>query len=383
MVYLHERKVLYHNTNAKEKFTMAKTIKKLVLLLLLTQVTSHCQMKKELPEFHVEISEPSEKYEVTPVFDKIKTLEGVPASLPYGSTSGEWASSGKSFTAQNGTPIGFEFTYYSRYEDKYYYINQDFDKEYMQEMTNRCYANDDQYNRNGYLKEFVEKKDAKGDTDDIGYPYECFSTLTFGFAPQGMIVVWLQYSQVSIELGRFQAKEITDKQKIKEAKNMYTEKYRIDSKRYEEARKEMHIPNANCQLWDNYRLRYHWSYKVTSANKNFRFLGLDLEYFNGEYEKHFMPRILNEPVQSRAVPEVIHFFWETANNERFISRIFFNWDKANKWLKESGVKDNVFNIKVNEDNSQVTIDLNGQKIEVDSIRIYRDSHLRFKDSYPE
>ena len=361
---------------------MAKTIKKLVLLLLLTQLTSHCQMKKELPEFHVEISHPEEKYFVTPIFDKIKTLEGVPASLPYGSTSGEWASSGKSFTAQNGTPIGFEFTYFSDYENKYYYINQDFDKDYMQEMTNRCYAQDDQY-ATAFLQPYISKQVFDTNKDFYDGNYESFSTLTFGFAPQGMIVVWLQYSQVSIELGRFQAKEITDKQKIKEARNMMFEVFRMDMKTHKEMIEMAHLDNPSCQLWDNYRLRYNWSYKVTSANKNFRFMGLDLEYFNGEYEKHFMPRILNEPVQSRAVPEVIHFFWETASNERFISRIFFNWDKANKWLKESGIKDNVFNIIVNEDNSQVTIDLNGQKIEVDSIRIYRDSHLRFKDSYPE
>ena len=98
---------------------MAKTIKKLVLLLILTQPTSHCQMKKELPEFHVEIGHPQNKYIITPIFDKIKTLEGTPACLPYGHTSGEWARSGKSFTAQNGTPKGFEFTYFSDYENKY------------------------------------------------------------------------------------------------------------------------------------------------------------------------------------------------------------------------------------------------------------------------
>ena len=79
-------------------------------------------MKKELPEFHVEISHPQNKYIITPIFDRIKTLEGGPARLPYGHTSGEWASSGASFTAQNGTPIGFEFTYFSDYENKYYYI---------------------------------------------------------------------------------------------------------------------------------------------------------------------------------------------------------------------------------------------------------------------
>ena len=77
--------------NAKEKYIMAK-IKKLqphylLLILLFNQLTS-CQMKKELPQFHVEMCHPENRYDVTPIFDSIKTLEGIPAGLPYGSSSG-------------------------------------------------------------------------------------------------------------------------------------------------------------------------------------------------------------------------------------------------------------------------------------------------------
>ncbi len=39
----------------------------------------HCQkMDEKNLEFHVEISQPGNKYEITPIFDKIKTLEGAP-----------------------------------------------------------------------------------------------------------------------------------------------------------------------------------------------------------------------------------------------------------------------------------------------------------------
>ena len=362
---------------------MAKQFFKTLFLILLLTTQSQCQMKNDLPAFDVEISEPNQKYEVTPVFARIKTLEGVTAGFPYGSTSGNWGYSGKSWTSQHGTPIGFEVTYYSRYEDKYYYIDQDFDVAHMKEMVNRCYANNDQYNKTSYLKSYVAREHSKEDTDDIGFPYECFSRLVFGFAPKGMIVVWLCYSQVSIELGRFEAKELKDPVKIENAKKVYMEKYRIHPERYEEARKTMHLPNATSTLWDNYRLRYEWSYKVKNDNKKFKFLGLDLEYYNAEYEKHFVPRINNEPTSSRAVPKVIHLFWETGKNERYISRIFFDWDKTNEWFKTSGIEDNFFNINIKEDNSQLTIDLNGKPIEVDSIRIYPNSHLRFKDSYED
>ncbi|HCR76489.1 MAG TPA: hypothetical protein DIW37_08825, partial [Chryseobacterium sp.] len=60
-------------------------------------------MKEEqLPEFNVEISSPNNNMIVTPVEDKIITLEGIPASLPYGSSSGTWGNSGKGWTEQQG-----------------------------------------------------------------------------------------------------------------------------------------------------------------------------------------------------------------------------------------------------------------------------------------
>ena len=76
--------------------------------------------------FHVEISQPENRYEVTPIFDNIRTLEGLKAGLPYGSSSGSWGDSRSVWTEQYGTPIGAEITYYSRYEDVYYHLNVDF-----------------------------------------------------------------------------------------------------------------------------------------------------------------------------------------------------------------------------------------------------------------
>ena len=49
---------------------------KILLLLLLTQLNTQCQMMEQTPEFDVEITHPNPKYLITPVFDYIKTLEG-------------------------------------------------------------------------------------------------------------------------------------------------------------------------------------------------------------------------------------------------------------------------------------------------------------------
>jgi hypothetical protein len=68
-------------------------MKNLFLFLLIINLI-HCQEMNKTPEFHVEISSPNSKYRIEPIFDKIKTLEEIPAGLPYGGSSGDWGQSG-------------------------------------------------------------------------------------------------------------------------------------------------------------------------------------------------------------------------------------------------------------------------------------------------
>lgn len=358
---------------------MVKKIK-ILALILLTQLNTQCQMMEQTPEFDVEITHPNPKYLITPVFDYIKTLEGTPAGLPYGSSSGNWASSGKSWTAQKGTPIGFEITYYSEYEDKYYYINQDFDLKEIQEMTNRCYPWMDE-RLDEPVKEYLPKVEYDSDFEKYRYVYAPFGRIIFGFAPQGMVVVWCGYGPNRIELGRYQAIEVTDEKRLAICKEKYLSTYRVDESIYDEQRKKYFLPNASPELWDNYRKRYNWSYKVASENAGFRFFEFEIESYNGEIISNFAPYILNPKMQSRAIPSFVMICWETSAKERFLSRVFFNWEKTNELLKNAG-ENNTFQFHINKQNSEIEVLLNNNPIEVDSVRIYP-SHLRFRDSYED
>ena len=68
----------------------------------------HCQKKdnimESLPKYNVQVCHPQSGYRINLVSDKIKTLEGVHATLPYGGSSGRWGDSGKGWTEQYGTP---------------------------------------------------------------------------------------------------------------------------------------------------------------------------------------------------------------------------------------------------------------------------------------
>ena len=355
-------------------------LKKIVVLFLFSQLNVQCQMKQEFPEFRTEISHPDKIYRITPIFDYIKTLEGKPAGLPYGSSSGAWGSSGSMWTAQKGTPIGFEITYYSLYDNKYYEINEDFDVTNIKEMTNRCYPSKDEFSEEA-VKEFITRDEYIKHFERLRYYYSPFSTLVFGFAPKGMVVVWMRYGGAkTLELGRFQAKEITDKKRIKECEEKYLSTYRIHPDTHKELIEIMHLDNPSPEKWDNYRLRYNWNYSVISENKGFKLLQIANEFFNGERENIFRPTLLNPVMKQKAIPEMMTLFWETSAKERYQAKLFFDWEQTNEFLKKQD-GNTTFNITINDDNTKLEIKVKGEPFPIKSIRIYPNSVMRYRESY--
>ena len=180
-------------------------------LLLFSLV--QCQDKKinmeNLSEYNVQICHPENKYRIEFVSDSIKTLEGVHAGLPYGGTSGRWGDSGKGWTEQHGTPIGADIVYYAGYEDTFYHLDVDFPVEKMKDFAKRAYATGyaDVYKKT--LEEYIVS-DKDINFDSYNNPYNSLSDLIFGFAPKGIVVVWINFGNVQIEVGRYQAKVIRE-----------------------------------------------------------------------------------------------------------------------------------------------------------------------------
>ena len=354
---------------------------KLLLLLLLSQFTSQCQKMKKVPDFHVEVSVPTNKYRVVAIYDYIKTLEKTAAGLPYGSSSGSWGSSGSMSGENHGTPIGFEITYYATYENKYYYVDANFDVAQMQDMADRCYVNSDE-DSDTPVQEFVYRDNfaVLQSKNGSNRSYDTFGDIVFGFAPQGMVVVWMRYGGANqIEIGRYQAKEVIDKDKIAEYRKKYETKYRLEGDSYEVQVKDMHIDNPSCKPWDDFRIKHNWNFDVTSDNKNFKFFEVLTEYFNAERETLLRPAILQPVIKKRAIPEVLTIRWETSAQERYISKLFFDWEKTNELLKLNS--NNTFQIHINENNTKIELMLNNKKIEIDSIRIYPNNVTKYRESY--
>ncbi|WP_312902080.1 DUF2931 family protein [Chryseobacterium taichungense] len=349
-------------------------IKMLLYLFVFTNLI-HCQEMNKTPEFHVEISHPANKYEIEFVSDHIKTLEGSHAGLPYGGTSGDWGQSGKRWTEQHGTPIGADITYYAGYEDTFYHLDADFPVEKIKDYMERAYANGEALPE--FHKEPLQKYKRSGRYEEFAYPinpYNSFSDLVFGFAPKGMVVVWLRFGAgVQIELGRYQAEVIKDD--IELEKKLFASW----SMNRREVKERDFIPNASPQDWDNYRARYNYAAVFTSENRGLRLFRMWMDFFNGEEEVFYRPWINEASYEKRAIPKELNFTWETGKDQQYTGYAYFNWEKTNGVFKKVGNQAKL-EFKIASDNSSFEVLLDNHPVPTDSIRVFK-TNDKFNDSY--
>jgi hypothetical protein len=356
----------------------------IIFLTGLFQLMNCQKMEKEsiVPSYNVQISHTDNKHLITPVEDSLITLEGVAAHLPYGSSSGSWGNSGKGFTEQSGTPIGADIKYYAESEGVFYHLKANFPSDKVKEFSQRAYAVDESESSNEPMKKFINihnEPDYRKKYNAFSKSYYDMSDLIFGFAPKGMVIVWLGFGATQIELGQYQAEKITNESEIKRLKEKYQKTYRVDATLFEQLAKEYYLPDESPEKWIKYRTRYNWLPQISSENKNFKLFSINTEYYNGEREIMLRPWVQNPPIENRAVPKEIAFFWETGKGEAFEGRAFFNWEKINEEFKQAKTNFKL-ELKIAPDNNSFEVLLGGRPIKIDSTRVYK-SNFTFKDSY--
>ncbi|QLC66166.1 DUF2931 family protein [Flavobacterium sp. LPB0248] len=327
-----------------------------VLIFLIITLNVSCQMRNRY-EWQSYTCQPRQKhkdneniYRVEFVRGDILILEGEPASLPFGGSSGRWGESGKSWTSQHGTPVGADVIYYAGYEDKFYHLKTEFPVEEMK------IAMDTTRRYNDYVNEKL-------------------SGLIFGFAPQGMVVVWKQYGVMRIELGRYQAEVIKDDKKLEE------QLFRNWSMNRKEVAERDFLPNASCAKWDMYRQRYTFRIKMENENPALRLFRYCFTNYNGEKDIIFMPPLPVTSYDNRALPQILELDWETSPDERFRGNIFLNEKVIFEKFKNFKTEDKQeFEVKISKDNQKLELFLNHERVEVDSVRIYKGS-VMYEGSY--
>ena len=274
------------------------------------------------------------------------------------------------FTEQYGTPIGADIVYYATYEDKFYHLKAEFPVEKMKDLVSRAYAISYVRSHKEPLKPYIVT-DERMVFSAYENPYSSMTHLVFGFAPKGMVVVWIGYDGgARIEIGRFQAEEVEDEEKYEEERFEYWNMSR------EKMRNKRYLPNASPEEWENYRNKYEWRPIFSSDNDSFFMLKSSTKYYNGEREYLLQPYILKAEYIKRAIPNEIDLFWRVGGAQ-YEGRVFFKWDKMDKILKEKGKTKNDIRFHINKDN-KMEVFLNDEPLEVESIRVYGDSEIKFQ-----
>ncbi|KIA98337.1 hypothetical protein OA88_20730, partial [Flavobacterium sp. JRM] len=240
--------------------------------------------------------------------------------------------------------------YYAGYEDKFYHLKVDFSVEEMKKAVDTTYRYND-------------------------YRNEKFSGLIFGFAPQGMVVVWKEYRVMRIELGRYQAQVIPDDKELEQRL------FKGWSMNREEVKERDFLPNTSSEKWDMYRKRYTFRVKMENENAALRLFQYCFTNYNGEQDIIFMPPLPVTSYTNHALPQILELDWETSPDERFRGNIFLNEKVIFEKFKNFKTEDKQeFEVKISKDNQKLELFLNHEPVEVDSVRIYKGS-VMYEGSY--
>lgn len=199
-----------------------------------------------------------------------------------------------------------------------------------------------------------------------------FDTVVAGFAPGGVIVVWVSGSARQIEIGRYQGYEVTP-----EDSNLYPETLRLLTPYWndlyrtnagyiptnvQEANKGKETPYG---LWDSLRQRFDYTIKVECADGG-KFIGGDIRYVNGELKDIF-------PIEDggalylkeEAAPRKIIIIWRTAKGKGVGARIYLEEVYSLELFKQMLAGDKTteleLTIRINEANDYFTLVIKNNK----------------------
>ncbi|WP_055098195.1 DUF2931 family protein [Flavobacterium aquidurense] len=219
----------------------------------------------------------------------------------FGTTTGigNWGdnSSGMS-QGEKPIPQRLNCTWYSYVEDVMYHINTELDYPKMVKLFNEGFQSS------------VRKR---------GKVMTTYNHITIGFAPGGVVVVWLKGGDKDVEIGRYQGQKVViDPKEIASLdsherllfdpvdRERTLKNPKIISLEDQQANKNKPIPYG---LWDSYRVKYNWKPVFEFVREGKISDNLSFDMFNGERETLLDQEFLKNESQERAIPRVLSFAW--------------------------------------------------------------------------
>ncbi|MCD1115997.1 DUF2931 family protein [Chryseobacterium turcicum] len=347
---------------------MIRLLKYIVSFVFLIQMS--CQEKKQNPK-----TEKMTKYEwldatsaplgypVDVFSGGLTAPNGEFTSLFSGTTGGEWGAANRGMSnGEKSIPNHLHTIWVSYAEKIFYEIDTDLDYEKMLKLFN-----------DGYFVPSMSK-------DNPQPRKENFNQIIVGFAPGGVVVVWLSGAGRQVEVGRYQSKKIVIPKEDIDAlspgprKNMFNPDYQhkiihefgIVPKEVAETNEGKPIPYG---LWDDYRKKYNWRINVELPNNgitdevDYYLINSEKEFLFGEKEVNTFKNIPSDLKwnfeKQRAVPKKIYLSW-FEGKEIYEGTIIFDESevlKAFETLNEEDQNEIQVLIKINEPRTFASVQL--------------------------
>lgn len=306
---------------------MSRTIKYLLSLLFFIQIS--CQEKKDnkttktMTKFEwLDATSAPLGYPVDVYRGGLQLADGDFTSLYSGTTAGSWGVGNRGMSnGKKAVPNHLHVIWVSYAEKIFYEVDTAIDYDKMYELF-----------RDGY---FVPSMG-----DDPRPRKEDYNQIIVGFAPGGVVVIWLSGAGRQVEIGRYQGKQVVIPQKEIDGlspgphKNMFDPGYQhkimyefgIVPKEVVKANEGKPIPYG---LWDSYREKYNWRIQVEIPDKGLLKRAIYFHY-NGEMEEVFGETQIRD--YPKIIPEALK--WSTVNNLAVPSGINISWLEGNRYYCE-------------------------------------------------
>lgn len=347
-------------------------MKKIVVLFILITNIISCQNKRVMEqEFEWEEKKTAPLgYPVEVYRGGFETKEGYFRSLVSGITTGKhgWGYGGGGMGSYMAPiPDHLHTIWFSYAESCFYEVDTEIDKAKMLSLF-----------REGYNRV---------DANDKIRP-DNYNEIVAGFAPGGVVVVWVAGVTQQVEIGRYQGKKIVIPQEEidalpqedkllfdKENQKEVMEDNSVIPQEVIEANKNKPIPFG---LWDTYRKKYPWRlvFKFRGETKLYSNETVTMKLINGERLDLFYNSFpMNTPFY-QAIPKEVLFSWEVSEGTFYGGGCEFEeeailsaFEKIFRDAEEDVTADLV--ISVNQANTYMVVRLigNGKEIVIPTTKV--------------
>ena len=288
----------------------------------------------------------------------LESSDGNYVSLSIGPDTGNWGELGSGMsTGVKPVPNRLNLTWISYAENVFYDIDTLIDYEKLVKL----------------FKEGYEIENRK-----FGRKREEYTIIMTGFAPGGVVVVWIAGAGKQVEIGRYQATPIEIPQeeidKLDSHDKLLFDEANVKRIMSKESYVPLEVQKANAGkpipfgLWDAYRISYDWKIEFLRGEKG-KIAGISYVLFNGERQALLSENFNEKEYVKRAIPKELALSWRDETGQLYGGSIRFSEDEIFKAFatiyKKNPQAKVTLQLSVNKTNTFITASLKTEDHAVD------------------